>query len=313
MRFAKHYEFMSSTTHVDSQNEAVTKSDLDSMVQASEDHSVWLTFRHDPAIPPIGRIIEQKVVELDDGYFGVKTKTGIFELDSYRSLNEPVGFELSILKDSDFKEDKTDVEVLYNPHVVDTSSFDGINSIDGISINHRHAVEKSFDAEWWLQLILAPLFDSFIKVAIKEWTGKTTEEAAKIFISSIKNILSNLRGRTVISYMENQNSSSRSQRHYVIFEFKISDTSCQALVFLTGSTSNEVNSQIQAAEERLDRFIAISNTLVQQNLSLDTIKMAYFPPENDWKILFGTDKKTGEVFLGDLGRSGLEKIFPQLP
>ena len=79
------------TTHIDKQNEKMSLSALESMVEQSNRYYIPITVEHDPRIAPIGRIKSTQIKKLEDGEYGVE---GIFEMfesgeEIQLDLNDP--------------------------------------------------------------------------------------------------------------------------------------------------------------------------------------------------------------------------------
>lgn len=67
------------TTHVDKQDERISKNALDGMAERIEENIMPVNLEHDPRHPPIGRMISAEVVQLPDGEFGVSAQMEIFD------------------------------------------------------------------------------------------------------------------------------------------------------------------------------------------------------------------------------------------
>jgi hypothetical protein len=65
-----------STTHVDAHGEKMALSTLEGMVKQINEGILLINVEHDPRNVPIGRIISARIIQLEDGEFGVE---GIFE------------------------------------------------------------------------------------------------------------------------------------------------------------------------------------------------------------------------------------------
>lgn len=69
------------TTHVDRHYHKMSLSALESIVDLIGRSHVPFIVEHDPRIPPIGRIRNAHIKQLDDGEYGVEATIEMFELD----------------------------------------------------------------------------------------------------------------------------------------------------------------------------------------------------------------------------------------
>ena len=65
------------TTHIDQQNEEISLSALESMVEQSNSYYIPITVEHDPRNPPLGRTKSTRIKKLEDGEYAIE---GIFEM-----------------------------------------------------------------------------------------------------------------------------------------------------------------------------------------------------------------------------------------
>src|SRR5258708_6141776 len=67
------------TTHVDSHFEKMSFSALESIVDLiNRCHSPFVV-EHDPRIPPIGRVLDARIKQLEDGEYGVEATIEMYE------------------------------------------------------------------------------------------------------------------------------------------------------------------------------------------------------------------------------------------
>ena len=79
------------TTHIDQQNEEISLSALESMVEQSNSYYIPITVEHDPRKPPLGRTKSTRIKKLEDGEYAIE---GIFEMfesgeEIQLDLNDP--------------------------------------------------------------------------------------------------------------------------------------------------------------------------------------------------------------------------------
>ncbi len=74
------------TTHIDQQNEEISLSALESMVEQSNSYYIPITVEHDPRNPPLGRTKSTRIKKLEDGEYAIE---GIFEM--FESWENTVG------------------------------------------------------------------------------------------------------------------------------------------------------------------------------------------------------------------------------
>lgn len=67
------------TTHKDLEGDKLPKEALEEFVMQANQNIILNNVEHDPRIPPIGRLISAKLVELDDGEFAIEGITEIFD------------------------------------------------------------------------------------------------------------------------------------------------------------------------------------------------------------------------------------------
>jgi hypothetical protein len=67
------------TTHLDSQGEAISENQLNEMLRNFRDQIIPYIQNHDPRIPPVGRMIDAKMVELEDGHKGINALIEFFD------------------------------------------------------------------------------------------------------------------------------------------------------------------------------------------------------------------------------------------
>lgn len=79
------------TTHIDQQNEKISLSALESMVEQSNSYYIPIFVEHDPRNAPIGRIKSTQIKKMEDGEYAIE---GIFEMfesgeEIQLDLNDP--------------------------------------------------------------------------------------------------------------------------------------------------------------------------------------------------------------------------------
>ncbi len=68
-----------STTHLDTQGEIVTEEALTSIYINSKDDIIPIIMNHDPRHPPVGRVINLEIVDLEDGHKGLNAEIDYFD------------------------------------------------------------------------------------------------------------------------------------------------------------------------------------------------------------------------------------------
>jgi len=69
------------TTHIDRYRDKFTRGALEHMVEQIRSQYLPFGYEHDPRIPPFGRVADAKLVQLDDGEWGVEGTIEVFEPD----------------------------------------------------------------------------------------------------------------------------------------------------------------------------------------------------------------------------------------
>ena len=73
----KYFSRIITTTHIDKQNEKMSLSALESMVEQSNRYYIPITVEHDPRNAPIGRIKSSQIKKMEDGEYAIE---GMFEM-----------------------------------------------------------------------------------------------------------------------------------------------------------------------------------------------------------------------------------------
>lgn len=81
-------EAILATSHVDRQNEQLTLSALQGMVQQVNERYIPMGLEHDPRIPPQGRLISAELQELEDGEYAIRGTFEVFEPGDVVELQE---------------------------------------------------------------------------------------------------------------------------------------------------------------------------------------------------------------------------------
>ena len=310
MNIDRYMEAIISTTHVDSQNECMSLEALYSMAEQAKKHPIWVTVDHDPAIPPIGITLEAQVVKLEDGHHALQAKSAIFDHGSYPLLEKPRDLA-DLTSEIELYSSENSISIRFNPHHVDDKVFDGLEEINGIPVIYVHAGEKSQDPPWWIIFALTPLFDGFLKGIYHEITGETIEDTGKNFARFVKHHLIEFKKRASDIYQAKKQTSSPDRRYYIIYEFCIGQTSCEALILLKGNDAAEAFKEIEMAEDSLEEFFKLSQTITETHGNLDKLKFAFIPFRG-WEILYATTASR-EVYVGDLGNRVLSDVSSLIP
>lgn len=70
---------LAATTHVDSHGDRFTKECLQDMVEQTKKSYVRVIHEHDPRKIPLGRVIDAKLIQLEDGNYGVENTIEIYD------------------------------------------------------------------------------------------------------------------------------------------------------------------------------------------------------------------------------------------
>lgn len=70
------------STTLDAHNEKMSKECLEGLVDQITSHTILMNIEHDPRIPPVGRIISGKIVQLDNKEYGVEAEIELFDEES---------------------------------------------------------------------------------------------------------------------------------------------------------------------------------------------------------------------------------------
>lgn len=84
----KKFQRIIATSHIDMHNEMISKKALEEMADRMNERYTPISIEHDPRIPPVGRIASARIVELEDGEYGVEGVGEIFEAGDTYVLND---------------------------------------------------------------------------------------------------------------------------------------------------------------------------------------------------------------------------------
>lgn len=140
------------TTHVDLHGDRLTKSALEGMVkQMSEaEEPQWMYMEHDTTLPPIGRVVGARLVQLEDGEYAVDGEMEIYRVDSYGDVaesdidttlsNADVMFQRSLPP-----EGPPGIEIFYDPLNYDTEMVEQFmeETSEVLSVEARPLLRKA--------------------------------------------------------------------------------------------------------------------------------------------------------------------------
>lgn len=110
-----------STTHTDRHNEKMSVDALKAMVMQSNENIIPLGMEHDPRLSPVGRILQTKLVELDDGEYAIDGIAEMFDcnVDDLTDVGErKIPYrqyrtgELKIITDRNFRDETSKKDIL---------------------------------------------------------------------------------------------------------------------------------------------------------------------------------------------------------
>jgi hypothetical protein len=309
MKIRRSVEVAVSSTHIDSQNERFTIEALHSMEQQAKERKVWVTLDHDPLMPPLGFIESTRIEKLDDGEYALVAKKSLFDFDYYPYINKPTEISNLLYPNSPEKESENYINITFNPHNVDFNS-EKISKIGELDVVIENAVEKSSEPPWWIALLIAPLFDGFIKGFIQEFTGKSLEDLGKDFAIYLKSNLNQFK-ENVAESCEKGKKLNPNRQFYLIYEFKVKNATCSAFIILKNKERSKIFQEISSAEDNLLEFVCLCQKLVQKNGDLEELKLAFIP-NHGWEISYAITQ-SGNILVGELGQQGLQKIKAHVP
>ena len=75
----KYLKGILATTHIDLQNEKISLSAIESLVEQSNNNYIPVDVEHDPRKPPIGRLKSTRLQKMEDGEYSIEGISEIFE------------------------------------------------------------------------------------------------------------------------------------------------------------------------------------------------------------------------------------------
>jgi hypothetical protein len=130
----RYVEAIFATTHVDRHGDKLTHEALLGVVEQIRQGCVPMMFNHDPRVPPIGRLVDAEVRELDDGEFALVSISEVFEPgDELPPLSD--SREMSIRR---FSEDA--VHVVYDRSYLNSDEraiLDALEALDSIKMEEE--------------------------------------------------------------------------------------------------------------------------------------------------------------------------------
>jgi hypothetical protein len=224
-----------STTHVDRHNERMSVEALKSMVTQSNENIIPLGIEHDPRKSPVGRIIQTKLVELDDGEYAIDGIAEMFdssidELSNVGNRSIPIrdysNKGLQIITDRNFRDEDSKEHLLELSKILKNAHIE-------------EEIKKSLDP-----ITVLTIGGSFILGAIA--SGFFGEIGADGF-RALKNILAKLFVKK-----------SSGQEKLLHLEFTVSNgiKSINIEIILTDPTQDEINSVLDTGLNQLDILVA---------------------------------------------------------
>ena len=125
-----------SSTHVDSQNEAMSKGALESMVKQSQERAIWLGIEHDIIFPPLGKTGNSLIEQLEDGHYALFSDFIFYDEDDYVIQNLDVNY-LNNISIIEYSENET--SIAFNPCNLTDYSKKVLEGIEHATISEKFA------------------------------------------------------------------------------------------------------------------------------------------------------------------------------
>lgn len=296
MEVEYHAKARLATTHVDLHGDRFTKSALESMIrQLSEaEGPQWMYMEHDTTLPPIGRVLDVRLVQLEDGEYAVDGEIEIYNADSYGALaesdvdttlsNADVVFQRSLLP-----EGPPEIEICYDPLNYDTEMVEQFveETSEVLPVKTRPLIRKALTPLSILIVLIATPISLFSKGFFTEM-GKDVYGFLKKKLVHLVKLRKPMDTPTLIF-------------HVPMPEFEI---------VVEGSIRSDNDKVLIASADLLQRLHTLATALLRRNRLHFFSKVTYLlnPETMDWEINY-LITRTGAIILGPSYKGPKKKMM----
>lgn len=268
------------TTHVDGHGEKLAKEALEQLVLEinSENTAIGVSVEHDGLTMPIGKVVNGKLVQLEDGEFAVETLQEIFDIYSTKNekFNDVYYIAESKTDRRPFAERAMDninnLTVAIDPHNFNRNDLTVISDfLEKEQIHVEFEIKKSLipDPELIMNLVVGTLFC---------WTGKKTiEKLSDDIASDISGLYSKIK-KIIIKFAQYSTPQNRPKT----YRFREQEEYVKELVIQT----SDPNIVIEALQpDKLNKIESvIEKNLEQFNVSPARVQLIYEIDKKEWKL-----------------------------
>lgn len=273
------------TTHVDLHGDRFAKSALEGMVrQLSEaEGPQWMYMEHDTTLPPIGRVVGARLVQLEDGEYAVDGEIEIYSVDSYGGLaesevdttlsNADVVFQRSLLP-----EGPAEIEISYDPLNYGTEMVEQFveETSEVLPVKTRPLIRKALTPLSILTVLIATPVSLFSK-------GFFTEMGKDAYGLLKKKLVKLVKSRKPMDTPA------------LIFHLPMPELE----IVVEGSIRSENDKVLIASADLVQRLHTVATALLRRNRPHFFSKVTYLlnPETVDWEINY-LITRTGGIILG---------------
>jgi len=262
------------------------------MLEAEEPQ--WMYVEHDTTLPPIGRVVGARLVQLEDGEYAVDGEIEIYSVDSYGALAESdldttlsdadVAFERSLPP-----EGAPEIEILYDPLNYDTKMVEQFmeETSEVISVKATSVIRKAVTPLSILIVLIATPISLFSKGFFAEM-GKDAYGFLKRKLVDLVKSRKPMDTPTLVF-------------HLPMPEFGIE---------VEGSIRSDNDKVLIASADLVQRLHVIATALLRRNRPHFFSKVTYLlnPETMDWEINY-LITKTGSIILGPSYKGPKKKMM----
>lgn len=267
----KHFKGIIATSHVDRHNEVMPVETLETMVEQVNRQYIPMGIEHDPRIPPQGRLVSAKVVQLEDGKYGVEGIGEIFEQGDSYELKED-GREIPL-----HGQEADNLHLQFDRNYRDKEDQDIINEIGKLfGSKPQEEIKKALDP-----ISILTVGGAFVLGGIASgFLGKIGSDAYDTIKSKIIKLL-----QKKVKEKEHES--------LLVFSFWVSKDvyHIEVEAILTNPTSDDIDAFFKSGLEQLDSLVL---QYFDKNIGLRRITTKY--ENKKLSIMFGVRKDAVPIF-----------------
>jgi len=268
----KHFKGIIATSHVDRHNEVMPVETLEAMVEQVNKQYIPMGIEHDPRIPPLGRLVSARVLQLEDGEYGVEGIGEIFEPGDIIELQND-GREIIL-----HGKVKENLYLRYDRNYRDREDQVIINELSNLfGSEPKEEIKKSLDP-----ISILTIGGAFVLGGIANgFLGKIGSDAYDSVKAKITKLLQ-------------KKAKKKEHEPLLIFSFWVSADGYHLEVeaILTNPTSEDIDSFFKSGLNQLDSLVSL---YFDKKIGLRRIITKY--ENKELNLLFGVRKDAVPMFL----------------